>query len=352
MPDHRARTSPEVVVWAPGRVNLIGDHTDYTGGLAVPMAIDLGTTITGRRVEGRITLRSSGFPGTVDTPLGRGSKALADPGSVEPSWGRYVAAVASQLRTGVGFDGEVRTTIPIGTGLSSSAAFAVALVIATATIAGLHLDPVETALAAQQVEQLASGVPCGVMDQLVSLTGVSGHALLIDFRTLATEPVPVPADAAIAVIHSGEERRLASSAYAERRAQLEAAERIVGPLREATRDDLATIDDDVVRARARHVVSENDRVLRFAAALRQGDLMAAGALMIDAHASFRDDFGASTPAVDALVDRLVATPGVHGARLTGGGFGGCVVALVDPGTSTEGWGRHWLVQASGGARVL
>ncbi|MGZ4708857.1 MAG: galactokinase [Acidimicrobiales bacterium] len=348
MPDHRARTSPEVVVWAPGRVNLIGDHTDYTGGLAVPMAIDLGTTITGRRVEGRITLRSSGFPGTVDIPLGRGSKALADPGSVEPSWGRYVAAVASQLRTGVGFDGEVRTTIPIGTGLSSSAALEVAVAVAL----GADGPPIEIALACQRAEQLASGVPCGVMDQLVSLTGVSGHALLIDFRTLATEPVPVPADAAIAVIHSGEERRLASSAYAERRAQLEAAERIVGPLREATRDDLATIDDDVVRARARHGVSENDRVLRFAAALRQGDLVAAGALMIDAHASSRDDFGASTPAVDALVDRLVATPGVHGARLTGGGFGGCVVALVDPGTSTEGWGRHWLVQASGGARVL
>ncbi|MGZ4684102.1 MAG: galactokinase, partial [Acidimicrobiales bacterium] len=256
--------------------------------------------------------------------------------------------VASQLRTGVGFDGEVRTTIPIGTGLSSSAALEVAVAVAL----GADGPPIEIALACQRAEQLASGVPCGVMDQLVSLTGVSGHALLIDFRTLATEPVPVPADAAIAVIHSGEERRLASSAYAERRAQLEAAERIVGPLREATRDDLATIDDDVVRARARHVVSENDRVLRFAAALRQGDLVAAGALMIDAHASFRDDFGASTPAVDALVDRLVATPGVHGARLTGGGFGGCVVALVDPGTSTEGWGRHWLVQASGGARVL
>jgi galactokinase len=190
------------------------------------------------------------------------------------------------------------------------------------------------------------------MDQLTSLRGVAGHALLIDFRTLEARPVPVPAGVAVVVIHSGEERELASSAYAERRAQLEAAERIIGPLRDASTDDLAAIDDEVVRARARHVVTENDRVVRFADAFRSGDVGTAGALMIDAHASFRDDFGATTPVVDALVDRLVATPGVHGARLTGGGFGGCVVALVEPGTSADGWGRHWWVRASEGARVL
>ncbi len=187
------------------------------------------------------------------------------------------------------------------------------------------------------------------MDQLTSLAGVADHALLIDFRTLAVEPVPIPADVSVVVVHSGQERVLATSAYAERRAQLEIAEQTIGPLRDADLDDLATIRDPVVRARARHVVAENARVIRFADALRRGDVAAAGTLMVEAHASFRDDFGASTPVVDALVDQLVATTGVHGARLTGGGFGGCVVALVEPGTPTETWGRHWQVRASDGA---
>jgi len=189
------------------------------------------------------------------------------------------------------------------------------------------------------------------MDQLASLAGVADHALLIDFRTLAVEPVPIPSDVAVVVVHSGQERELAGSAYAERVEQLERAEQVVGPLRDSGLGDLAAIDDITIRARARHVVSENARVLAFADALRRGQADDAGALMIEAHASMRDDFGASTPVVDALVERLVATPGVHGARLTGGGFGGCVVALVDPGISTEGWGRHWRVRASEGARL-
>jgi len=346
------RLRHDFTVFAPGRVNLIGDHTDYTGGFAMPMAIDLGTTITGGWILAHVWLDSVGFEGGLSFTLDPKDPAMVDPGSVEPPWGRYVAAVASVLRRTdaplPGFKGRVTTTIPVGTGLSSSAA----LEVATAIVLGATGRPVEIAMACQEAEQLASGVPCGVMDQLTSLAGVAGHALLIDFRTLDVEPVPLPAEVSVVVVHSGQERELATSAYAARRTQLEVAQRIIGPLRDATIDDLAAIDDEVVRARARHVVTENARVLRFADALRSGDLHAAGALMVDAHASFRDDFGASTPVVDALVDRLVATPGVLGARLTGGGFGGCVVALVEPGTSTDGWGRHWWVQASGGARML
>jgi galactokinase len=333
--------------WAPGRVNLIGDHTDYTGGLAVPMAIDLGTTIAGARLDGRIVVTSDGFDGEVDLSLARGSGDLRDPASVEPAWGRYVAGVAAVLGATDGFSGRVSTTVPIGTGLSSSAALEVAVAVAL----GASGSVVEIAQACQRAEQLASGVPCGLMDQLTSLAGVDGHALLVDFRSLTVRPFALPAGVAVAVVHSGQERELAGSAYAERRAQLEEAEQIVGPLRDATVVDLDRITDESTRARARHVVTENARVVRFADALRAGDVTTAGRLMVEAHASFRDDFEASTPVVDELVERLVATPGVHGARLTGGGFGGCVVALVEPGVSTEGWGRHWFVSASAGAHL-
>jgi galactokinase len=334
--------------FAPGRVNLIGDHTDYVDGLAMPMAIDLGTTITGRPTESHIALESADFDGSVRFTLDPADPALVDPRSLEPAWGRYAAGVASVLQVrGPGLEGRVTTTIPVGTGLSSSAALEVAIAIAL----GAAGTPVEIALACQEAELIASGVPCGVMDQLASLAGVAGHALLIDFRTLEVEPVSMPSGVSVVIVHSGQERELATSAYAARRAQLEAAQSIVGPLRDATLDDLADIDDAVVRRRARHVVSENARVLRFADALRAGDLQAAGRLMVEAHASFRDDFEASTPVIDALVDRLVATRGVYGARLTGGGFGGCVVALVEPGTPTDGWGRHWVVAPSAGAHL-
>jgi len=323
---------------APGRVNLIGEHTDYVDGLALPMAIDLGTTIVGERTTDRVTLRSDGFPGVVELPL-----VIDDPTLVEPHWGRYVAGVVSVLRPSVGIDGTVSSTIPVGTGLSSSAALELAVALAV----GATGTPLELAIACQQAEQTASGVPCGLMDQLTSASGIAGHALLIDFRSLQIEPVPVPEDVEIVVIHSGQARELANSAYAHRRAQLEAAQLVIGPLRDATEHDLSAIVDPIARARARHVVTENARVLEFADAFRAGDAVSAGRFMTLAHTSFRDDFEASTPLVDALVERLLATPGVHGARLTGGGFGGCVVALAEPGTLAEGW----VVHASAGASV-
>jgi galactokinase len=217
--------------------------------------------------------------------------------------------------------GAVSTTLPIGAGLSSSAALEVAVALAL----GFDGVEVDLALACQRAEHLASGVPCGVMDQLASAAGVAGHALLIDCGSLKTRPVPVPADVEIVVVHSGERRALAGSAYARRRAELEAGD----------------------PRRRRHVATENERVLAFAAALDRGDLTGAGRLMVESHASLRDDFEVSTAALDALVARLCALPGVHGARLTGAGFGGCVVALADPGALHEGW----RVVPSAGARV-
>lgn len=327
-----------VVAHAPGRVNLIGEHTDYTGGLAVPMAIDLGTTVTGERGGDAVLLRSADRDEPAVVPLD-----VADPAALAPEWARYVAGVVAEVRPTVGFTGEVHTTVPIGSGLSSSAALELAVALAL----GFEGSPLELALATQRAEQVASGVPCGVMDQLASACGVAGHALVVDFTDLTVEPVPVPDGADVVVIHSGQPRALADSAYAERRASCEAAAAVVGPLLHARPADLAAIADPVVRRRARHVVTENERVRAFAAAFRAGDLAAAGELMVASHRSLRDDFEVSTDVLDALVERLLATPGVHGARLTGAGFGGCVVALAEPGALAEGW--H--VTASAGASV-
>jgi galactokinase len=325
--------------FAPGRVNLIGDHTDTTGGLVLPMAIDLGTTIELERGGDEVVLTSSALPGEARVPLD-----VADPAAAEPAWARYVAGVVAELRPAVGLRGHVRTTLPVGAGLSSSAALEVAVAV------GLAPDQpaVERALACQRAEQRASGVPCGVMDQLASAAGVDGHALLVDCTTLAVTPVPLPAGIEVVVVHSGQARELAGSAYAARRAACEAAEAIVGPLRHAAEDDLLGVHDPVIRRRARHVVRENARVRAAAAALRDGDVETVGRLLVESHHSLRDDFEVSTPALDAVVDRLVATPGVLGARLTGAGFGGCAVALAEPGAVTDGW----TVRASSGAALV
>ena len=309
---------------APGRVNLIGDHTDYTGGLVLPMAIDLGTTVE-LDVGGDAVALSS----DAEAEEARVALDVADPSTVSPAWARYVAGVVAELRPPAGGVGTVRTTIPLGAGLSSSAALEVAVALAL----GFTGTALELAQRCQRAEQRASGVPCGIMDQLASAAGVEGHALLIDCRSLVVTPVRLPEDAAVVAVHSGQSRTLAGSAYADRRAGCEAAEQRIGPLRDATLDDVAGIADAEQRRLARHVVSENGRVAAFAGALRAGDLRAAGALMDESHASLRDDFAVSTPVLDALVEHLRRVPGVHGARLTGAGFGGAVVALCESGVS-------------------
>jgi galactokinase len=358
-------------VFAPGRVNLIGDHTDYTGGLCLPMAVDLGTTVTGRRTGDEVRLTSAELAGEAVVPLavdpGTGvsgrrtgdevrlpsadvaggavvSVAAGDPSPVEPPWARYVAGVVSVIRPARGFAGRLTTTLPVGAGLSSSAALEVAVALAL----GFEGTALELALACQRAEHAASGVPCGIMDQLSSAAGVEGHALLIDCAALTVSPVPVPDDAEIVVVDSGQRRRLAASAYGERRRSCEAAEASIGPLATADLDAVEGITDAGLRARARHVVTENARVRAFAAALGRGDLAKCGALMTASHKSLRCDFQVSTPVVDQLVARLMAAPGVLGARLTGAGFGGCVVALARPGALEIGW----RVRPAGGARVI
>jgi galactokinase len=328
-----------VQVFAPGRVNLIGDHTDYTGGLALPMAIDMGTTVTGSPAGDAVRFRSEELPGDAVIALD-----VAEPSLVEPSWARYVAGVVSVLRPRHGFRGQVTTTLPIGAGLSSSAALEVAVALAL----GFGGSRLELALACQRAEQAASGVPCGVMDQLTSASGLAGHALLVDCGALRITPVAIPDGAEVVVVDSGERRRLADSAYAERRQACQQAEAVIGPLGKADSASVARLVDPVLRARARHVVTENARVQAFAGALQAGDLRRCGALMAESHQSLKVDFDVSTCRLDELVAELVATPGVFGARLTGAGFGGCVVALTRPGVLERGW----VVRAVDGAKVL
>ena len=325
---------------APGRVNLIGDHTDHAGGLVLPMAVDRWTTVDGVLGGGEVRLASADEPEPAVVPLG-----VDDPAAVTPAWARYVAGVVAEVGPADGLAGTVSTTVPIGAGLSSSAALEVAVALAL----GDPGPPPDLARRCQRAEQRASGVPCGIMDQLASAAGVEGAALRIDCTTLDVRPVPLPDGLAVVVVHSGESRRLAGSAYAERRAECEAAAAVVGPLRDATVADLAAVADPVARRRARHVVTENERVDEVVAALLAGDGAAAGAAMVAGHASLRDDFEVSTPALDALVERLVATPGVLGARLTGAGVGGCAGALVEE--DAAGGVGGWRVRPVAGASV-
>ena len=344
---HERRRAPVTrrVAFAPGRVNLIGDHTDYSGGFACPMAIDLGTTVTLHTGGSVVTLRSDAEEEAAVVPLD-----VIDPSSVSPGWARYVAGVVSCIGPREGGSGGVTSTLPIGAGLSSSASLELAVAIA---LGADRSDPAALAQLCQRAEHLASGVPCGIMDQLVSASGIEGHALLLDCETLRYTAIPVPDGVEIVVVHSGEDRSLAGSAYAERRQEVEEAARVLGhPLRGCTVDDLGALTGVTLR-RARHVLTENARTLAFAAALGQEDVHAAGALMSESHLSLRDDFGVSTDGLDALVRHLSSIPGVLGARLTGAGFGGCVVALVEADAAAHlAMARSWVVHASAGARLI
>lgn len=312
--------------WAPGRVNLIGDHTDYVGGLVLPMAIGLGAEVTGDRGGDWVMLGSEQFDGVAEIHLAN----QADPAFVEPPWARYVAAVVAEMDVTDGFAGTLDSTLPPGGGLASSAAVEVAVAAALGADLG---NPKAVAEMCQRAEERAVGVPCGIMDQLVAAAGVAGAALRIDCRTLDVRQVRLPEDAEVLIVHSGDVRELAKTAYAERRAECEAVEEETGtPLRDMTPGDAEAIEDPVLRRRARHVTTENDRVDALVAALSEGQLRYAGELMVASHVSLRDDFEVSTPAIDALVTELRGVTGVYGARVTGAGFGGCVVALCRSGT--------------------
>ena len=274
-----------------------------------------------------VRVRSLDQTGTVDLP----PDGSADPATVEPGWGRYVAGVVRELavrgRPPAGMDALVTSDLSIGSGLSSSAALEVACALALVDAADWQIEPAALAEACRDAEAAAVGVPCGIMDQLASIEGRAGAALLIDCRSLEVTPVPLTDRLAVLVVHSGIARSLDASAYAGRRHACEqlAARLGLAALRDAP---LELVSDDPL---GRHVVTENERVLAAARALADADLDTLGRLLGESHASLRDDFGVSTPELDALVEELVAA-GSLGARLTGAGFGGCVVAACDPDT--------------------
>jgi galactokinase len=335
---------------SPGRVNVIGDHTDYNEGLALPVAIDLGTTVTYTPDGSKRAVFVSEVepePAEMDLPAPVDPEALR---ALRPPWARIVTALAGLTGLSVGGRGHVETNLPIGGGLASSAA----LEVATALAMGLKAEPLALALLCQRAEQAATGVPCGLMDQLVATTATEGNALLVDFADLSTRQVPVPQDAELVVLDSGIARALDTSQYRARREECEAASVGLGPLGQLHADDLVEIGDPVLRRRARHVISECERVRSCAEALEQGDLVEAGRLMTASHRSLAGDFDVSVRALDDLVDHLRHTRGVFGARMTGAGFGGCAVALAELGTvdltAFRTW--SWRVTPSGRARLL
>ena len=301
-------------------MNLIGDHTDYNDGFVLPLAIDRWCVVA---AHGSPTVRvhSLDVGGMVEVA----ADGSTEPETAAPGFGRYVAAVVRELtalgRPPVGIDAVLASDVPLGSGLSSSAALEVACAVALADVAEWEPGPLDLARACRAAEELATGVAGGIMDQLVSISGRAGRALLIDCRSLELQPVPLPDDLAVTAVHSGLSRTLAGSKYGERRRACEELARELGhaSLREAT---LEQVGDNPL---GRHVVTENARVLDAARALDVGDLTRLGRLLDESHASLRDDFRVSTPELDVLVEELVAA-GAAGARLTGAGFGGCVVA--------------------------
>lgn len=320
---------------APGRANLIGDHIDYMGGLVLPMAIDRGTWLwVDARPDALIRASSVNFPqdGTVEASI---DQQAYDPAS---GWANYLVAMVYALRRrGAdiphGFDVRVRGDIPNGAGLSSSASLELAFGVALNEWFGLGLTPTELAQAGQVAENEFIGVSSGIMDQLVIANGRRGFALAMDCATLEVTPVPMPAEDVVVVADSGKRRGLVESAYNERRAAAEAAERALGGGRlvDVAPDELPAVLnrlDPALRGPARHVATEQHRVLAAVTALRAGDDVRMGELMRQSHESLRDDYRVTGAELDALAEAAWVAPGCLGARMTGAGFGGCTVNLV------------------------
>jgi galactokinase len=312
----------EAVASAPGRVNLLGEHTDYNDGFVLPVALSQQTTVALGRASGELfTLRSDNLGGAVSFGLDR---------VPEEQFARYVFGCLHELRaTGCAIaplDIHVASDVPIGVGLSSSAALEVATLRALRRLLGASLDDIEIARMAQRAETLHAGVRCGIMDQMASSLADTEHALFLDTRTLQTRLLDLPPDTTVLVLDSGIERSLAGSGFNQRRRECEeAAARLgVGSLRDVA--DLSSVESlaEPWRRRARHVVTENARVLR---AVQSMDAVTFGELMNASHASLRDDYDVSVAELDRLVALLQEQPGVFGARLTGAGFGGACVAL-------------------------
>jgi galactokinase len=338
---------------APGRVTLIGDHTDYNAGLSLPMAIDLATeaTFTPKPGSFLMGIHSDQFPEPWEISLDGAASA--------PGESALAAGLIRLAHPPAGGTVQVASTIPLGAGLSSSAAFSVALLMALGVDDGS--DPLRMARRCQEAEALA-GSHVGLLDPLAICAAQPGHAVHIDFASLETRPVVLPdADhAGFVIVHSGLSRQLGDSPYAERRAECDKAARSLGrPLGQCTLGDLSHLADPVLRRRARHVVTECLRVSEVTRAFERGNLAnlhEIGTAMTEGHRSLAEDYRVSTSVVDELVAHLLTQPGVFGARMSGGGFGGCVIALCAPDSPVLDPAFHaprraWRISPSAGAAL-
>ncbi|MGD8488595.1 MAG: galactokinase [Anaerolineae bacterium] len=328
----RFGTEPAPIVRAPGRVNLIGEHTDYNDGFVLPMAIDRAVWLTAQpRQDGIVHVYSLDFDqGAAFDLVTLEYEALG--------WQEYIKGVAWALQGAGhrlrGWNGVLAGDVPVGAGLSSSAALEMASARAFATVARIPWDATAMAKLAQKAENEWVGMKCGIMDQMISAAGSAGNALLIDCRSLETDAVPLPPDTSVVVLDTATRRGLVDSAYNERREQCEAGAAFFGvhALRDVSLEQFEAEGaglDEVTRKRTRHVLTENDRTVRAAEALRRGDAPAMGQLMTASHASLRDDFEVSSRELNIMVHTALEEKSCHGARMTGAGFGGCAVALIE-----------------------
>ncbi|NOH64267.1 galactokinase [Vibrio sp. RE88] len=328
---------PSHIIQAPGRVNLIGEHTDYNDGFVLPCAINYQTVVAAaKRDDSRVRIIAVDYDDQVD------EFDLAEEITFQQDkmWANYIRGVVKfLLQRGYdiqGADLAVSGNVPQGAGLSSSAALEVVIGQTFKVLYNLEMTQAEVALNGQQAENEFVGCNCGIMDQMISAEAMENHAMLLDCRSLETQPVSMPEDVAVMIINSNKQRGLVGSEYNTRREQCEnAAQRFgVKALRDVTIEQFnaqSEMLDDVVAKRARHVITENDRTLEAADALRTNDLKRMGELMAQSHASMRDDFEITVFEVDTLVEIVKSVIGEQGGvRMTGGGFGGCIVALVPP----------------------
>jgi galactokinase len=360
----RFGTHPRLIVRAPGRVNLIGEHTDYNEGFVLPIAIDRATFVAGRaRTDHLINVYSEQFDAEDSFSMEQIERSADHP------WSNYVRGVVKGMLARdlplVGADLLIASDVPLGAGLSSSASLEVAVGYAMQLLNNVNLLGEELALLAQGAENSFVGMQCGIMDQFMAALGRAGHALLLDCRDLSYRPIPIPPDVRVVVCDSGVRHSLVGSEYNERRAACQEAVRLlrqrlpkITALRDVSPEQLAANADllsPAVLPRARHVVSEISRTLKAAEALERADLAGFGRLMYESHASLRDDYEVSVPEIDALVEIARGLPGCYGSRITGGGFGGSTVSLVSIGAVdafAEQLAADYRARTGGEARVL